>query len=110
MQLNKEQVKSLEEILGTDKACIMINVHKEDTEDDDPKLAFRIFAGDGEDLSEKEMKAIEIAIHGMIWFAINEGDKLVEYYIKFTEEMYKEANELADKTTDLKNMEPVGSA
>lgn len=110
MGLNKEQVKSLEEILGTDKACIMINVHKEDEDDDDPKVEFRIFAGDGEGISEKERKAIEIAIHGMIWFAINEGDKLVEYYIKFTEEMYNEANKLRDETTNLEDMEPVGSA
>lgn len=110
MELSKEQVESLDKILGSDKACIMLNIHRENEEDNDPKLAFKIFAGNGEGLSEEERRAIEIAVHGMIWFAINEGEKLTEYYVKFTEEMYKEAGKLVDKTVALEDMEPVGSA
>lgn len=101
MELNKEQADALEKILGTDKACIMVNIHREDKEDTDPKLAFKIFAGNGSGLSVIERNAIEVAIKGMVWFAVSEGEKLSEYYHKFNS---------ADEEISLEDMEPVGSA
>lgn len=99
MELNKEQVQALEKILGTDKACIIVDIHKEDEDDDDPKLAFNIFAGDGSTLTAQERNAIEIAIHGMVGLAVNEGEKLSKY-----------AGQLAGIKVDLEDMEPQGSA
>lgn len=99
MELNKEQAEALEKILGTDKACIMVDIHKEGEDDDDPKLAFKIFAGDGSTLTSQEKYAIEIAVHGMVGFAINEGEKLPKY-----------AEQLTGIGLALEDMEPAGSA